>query len=237
MGKDIKNKNKQTNKNVFNQDDYNSGDGMLTSVWGPSLWHVLHTISFNYPVKPTQRDKKYYFKFIMSLQNVLPCRYCRENLKNNLKCKDCMLTKNKLKNRDIFSRWMYELHEKVNTMLGKKSNLTFDQVRNRYENFRSRCSGKKNEVPLNLKTNINKSKKENNNTANVQINEKIKENINENINKKMKENIKEKKIKEKGCTKPLYGVKSKCIIKIVPKEDTSETFQMDKRCVWKRKMQ
>ena len=27
---------------------------MLTSVWGPSLWHSLHTISFNYPVKPTK---------------------------------------------------------------------------------------------------------------------------------------------------------------------------------------
>ena len=28
--------------------DYLSGDGMLTSVWGPSLWHYLHTMSFNY---------------------------------------------------------------------------------------------------------------------------------------------------------------------------------------------
>ena len=32
--------------------DYKSNDGMLTSVWGPSLWHSLHTISFNYPNNP-----------------------------------------------------------------------------------------------------------------------------------------------------------------------------------------
>jgi len=29
---------------------YNSDEGMLTKVWGPPLWHVLHTISFNYKV-------------------------------------------------------------------------------------------------------------------------------------------------------------------------------------------
>ena len=45
-------------KLTYNSDDYNSGDGMLTSVWGPSLWHYLHTISFNYPVTPTQEQKQ-----------------------------------------------------------------------------------------------------------------------------------------------------------------------------------
>ena len=40
---------KKTNsKNrVFTKKNYASGDGMLTSVWGPSLWHYLHTMSFN----------------------------------------------------------------------------------------------------------------------------------------------------------------------------------------------
>ena len=50
-------------KNIFNQTDFNSSDGMLTSVWGPSLWHSLHTISFNYPVKPSSQDKKNYYIF------------------------------------------------------------------------------------------------------------------------------------------------------------------------------
>ena len=30
---------------------------MLTSVWGPPMWHALHTISFNYPVNPSLQQK------------------------------------------------------------------------------------------------------------------------------------------------------------------------------------
>jgi hypothetical protein len=40
-----------------------------------------------------------------------------------------------------------------------------------------------------------------------------------------------KKEKEKGCTVPLYGKKSRCVIKIVPQEEKQETFQIDKKCV------
>ena len=45
---------------VFTADDYNSGDGMLTSVWGPGMWHYLHTMSFNYPINPTPQQKKHF---------------------------------------------------------------------------------------------------------------------------------------------------------------------------------
>ena len=78
-------KKKKTKKTVFIEKDFKSGDGMLTSVWGPSLWHSLHTISFNYPVKPTLQDKKNYKRFIMNLRYILPCKYCRMNFKKNLK--------------------------------------------------------------------------------------------------------------------------------------------------------
>ena len=49
------------------------------------------------------------------------------------------LTKSVFKNRDTLSRYIYNLHEVVNEMLGKKSNLTYEMVRDRYEHFRSRC--------------------------------------------------------------------------------------------------
>lgn len=42
---------------LFDKSDFESKDGMLTSVWGPSMWHFLHTMSFNYPLKPTKQDK------------------------------------------------------------------------------------------------------------------------------------------------------------------------------------
>ena len=65
-----KRKRRKKTKKVYDKDDFRSGDGMLTSVWGPSLWHYLHTMSFNYPVKPTKEDKKNYKKFIVSLKHV-----------------------------------------------------------------------------------------------------------------------------------------------------------------------
>ena len=46
---------------------------------------------------------------------------------------------------------------------------------------------------------------------------------------------KTKKLKrENGCVKPLYGVKSKCIIKIVPKHTKCKTFNIDKKCILKK---
>ena len=99
---------KNTLKRVFKKDDYYSGDGFLTSTWGPPLWHALHTMSFNYPVDPSLEDKHHYRDFILSLQN------------------------------------------------------------------------------------------------------------------------------EKGCTEPLYGEKSKCILKIVPQADKGETMQIDKKCIKRR---
>ena len=133
--------NKTKKKFVFKKKDYYSGDGMLTTVWGPSMWHYLHTMSFNYPINPTAEDKEHYRKFIISLQYVLPCKYCRQNLTNNFKV--LPLTVADMKDRNSFSRYIYKLHELVNKFLGKKSGLTYCEVRERYEHFRSRCTDEK----------------------------------------------------------------------------------------------
>jgi hypothetical protein len=180
-------------KAPYSIDDYNSGDGMLTMVWGPSMWHYLHTMSFNYPVYPTCDDKKNYRDFILNLQNVLPCGKCRKNLKKNFK--RLPLTMEQMESRETFSRYIYELHEVINKMLRKKSGLTYDMVRDRYEHFRSRCTKSYKEL------------------------------------KKRRRTVKKKNKKEDGCTEPLYGEKSKCVIKIVPQSSKIETFQMDKKCI------
>ena len=96
----------------FTKKDYESKDGMLTSIWGPSMWHYLHTISFNYPMNPTDKDKKQYKKFIYSLGHTLPCKYCRINYNKNLSMHP--LTVKDLKNRNTFSRYIYHLHNIVN---------------------------------------------------------------------------------------------------------------------------
>jgi len=152
-------KNKKTKKNIFSKKEYSSGDGMLTTVWGPSMWHYLHTMSFNYPVNPTEDDKKHYKEFIINLQYVLPCKYCRQNLTNNFKVfplKACHM-----KDRESFSKYVYKLHEMVNKLLGKKSGLSYCDVRERYEHFRSRCTDEKPKIFDIRKTlKLNKNKKE-----------------------------------------------------------------------------
>ena len=173
-------------KREFTKSDLSNRDGMLTTVWGPSMWHVLHTMSFNYPINPTAADKDHYRDFVIGLQHVLPCKYCRINLTKNFK--SLPLTMKNMKNRDSFSRYIYNLHELVNKMLNKHSGLTYCDVRERYEHFRARCTV---------------------------------EQFNKTVKKKQ----------EKGCTEPLYGQKSKCIIKIVPQDTKCDSFQMDERCI------
>ncbi len=123
---------------TYTRKHYSSGDGMLTTVWGPSMWHYLHTMSFNYPVHPTYADKRHYRDFILSMKYVLPCKHCRENLKRNLRAHP--LRACHMRDREAFSRYVYRLHETVNKMLGKKSGLTYCKVRERYEHFRARCT-------------------------------------------------------------------------------------------------
>jgi hypothetical protein len=135
--KQLKNKTKR----VFSKSDYVSGDGMMTRIWGPPTWFMLHTISFNYPNNPTHEEKEHYKSFILNLHHILPCKYCRINLKNNLT--KLPLTMEHLENRETFSRFIYELHEMVNKMLKKKSGLSYNDVRERFEHFRARCTEEK----------------------------------------------------------------------------------------------
>jgi hypothetical protein len=72
--------------------------------------------------------------------------------------------------------------------------LTYCEVRERYEHFRSRCTNEKPKVFTFKKS-------------------------------------KTLKKREKGCTEPLYGKKSKCVINIVPQEDRTATFKINKKCI------
>jgi hypothetical protein len=135
--KNVKSHKNKTKKRVFSKKDFSDGDGMLVSVWGPAQWHFLHTMSFNYPVKPNSQDKKHYRDYMLNLVNILPCKHCRENLKKNYKI--FPITKECMKNRNNFSRYIYHLHERINKNLGKCSGLSYCDVRERYEHFRARC--------------------------------------------------------------------------------------------------
>ena len=184
--KNVKPNTAQTQNNVYSNEDYQSNDGMLTSIWGPTMWIYLHTMSFNYPVNPTENDKKHYRDFILNLRNTLPCGKCRKNLQKNFK--KMPLLHSHMKSRHTFSLYIYNLHELINKMLNKESGLTYETVRERYEHFRARCF-----------------------TNQVQL--------------------KSPMVGEIGCTEPLYGEKSKCILKIVPQKTKCDTLQIDKKCL------
>lgn len=123
---------------VFSKQDYESDNGMLTDIWGACQWHVLHTMSFNYPTHPSTEQKKWYRDHLLNLVHVLPCGKCRKNLEANFK--KLPLRESHMESRATFSRYVYDLHEVVNQMLHKQSGLTYTQVRDRYERFRARCT-------------------------------------------------------------------------------------------------
>jgi hypothetical protein len=179
---------------LFTKNDYNSDNGFQSSIWGPMIWSSLHIISFNYPVKPTPDDKKKYKMFILSHEHILPCVYCRVNFKANLQ--RAGFSSKVFTNRNTFSKFVYDLHNCVNKMLGKTIIISYNEVRDRYEHFRARCSDKE----------------------------------------KREEILKKQKIakKELGCDNSLYGVKSKCVINIVPKKSKKKNFNMDKKCQTKK---
>jgi len=189
--------------NPFSKEDYLANDGMLTTVWGPSLWHFLHCMSFNYPVSPTPSQQREYMSFIKNLIHVLPCRSCRENLTKNFR--KLPLKQEHMKNRESFSRYVYDLHEVVNTMLHKTSGLSFHQVRERYEHFRARCTKEHSKAALHSLATQSRRKGKG-----------------------------KGKRKEKGCTEPLYGSKAKCILRIVPQKSQTRTFDMHKSCLKKK---
>ena len=95
------------------------------SIFGPHYWTVIHLTCFNSGNKPDDIAK-----FIDTLPAILPCIDCSDHLKENLK----MLPFNK---EDPF-RWSVDLHNLVNSQLGKP---TFDYETAR-QFWQDKCDGK-----------------------------------------------------------------------------------------------
>jgi hypothetical protein len=117
-----------------------SNNGMQTRVWGPAGWIFLHCIAQNYPKFPTQEQKNNYKIFFRQVGNVLPCRYCRESYQQFINDPDTLLNDTVMENRQTFTLWLYRIHNKVNKKLGIKDPITFKQVSEKYESFRSKCT-------------------------------------------------------------------------------------------------
>ena len=102
---------------------------MNQNIWGPHLWFSLHTMSFNYPLEPSNIDKINYKNFFINLQEVIPCSVCKKNYKRHLNEHPL---KDYLKNRKTLVYWVIDMHNMVNVEIGKKI-YSYDKVIKKYE--------------------------------------------------------------------------------------------------------
>jgi hypothetical protein len=116
---------------------------MNQNIWGPHLWFSLHTISFNYPLKPTIEDKNNYKNFFLNLQEVIPCSVCKKNYKRHLNEHPL---EDYLDNRKSLVYWVIDMHNMVNAEIGKKI-LSYDIVIKKYEDvYQKKISLNNNEI-------------------------------------------------------------------------------------------
>lgn len=112
----------------------------LTSIWGPSLWKILHNLtekigSISMP-NSEDLEKRLWFVLLTSLKNSLPCPMCRNHYiayynSNRL---DLIINKrNELQNN--IRIWLYNLHNNVNSRLGKENLITLDNLSSIYGNY------------------------------------------------------------------------------------------------------
>lgn len=118
----------------------NANNGLITKIWGPSLWIGLHCISFGYPINPTKEQKIEYMNFFKSVGDVLPCKYCRESYKNFLLTGNTKLNLDVMENRETLTKWLYLIHNAVNEKLEVNYGVSYENVVERYESYRASCS-------------------------------------------------------------------------------------------------
>ena len=105
---------------------------MHPSIWGPQLWYIMHLISFEYPINPTEYDKRIYHDFYTSLKDVIPCEDCKKHYREHIT--RYPLTPH-LDSRDNLVKWVIQVHNFVNTSLGKPT-LSIEQVMMIYKDLK-----------------------------------------------------------------------------------------------------
>jgi hypothetical protein len=132
---------------IYEGGSYDSKDGMSTLCWAPPAWMFLGCIGRNYPTEPTDQQKVQYANFFFSLQHVLPCGSCRDNLVNNLKVLKWFEREPEIfRTRETLSRAINDLHNSVNVMLGKSKQWTYEEHRSFFETFRAACVPNKGKI-------------------------------------------------------------------------------------------
>lgn len=103
--------------------------------WGPHAWKYFHTITLSYPIEPTDKHKEAFRREFDDLIYKLPCSECQKHfyitISKNPITDDVLSTKDKL------VRWLIDIHNMVNKMLGKKERAPEDMIL--YHEINSGC--------------------------------------------------------------------------------------------------
>ena len=79
-------------------------------IWGGPAWILLHCVSFSYPTRPSNADKKKY-KTFLKFTNVLPCKSAKNIIRN--------IEKNPidkhLSSQRALAKYVIDLHNHINT--------------------------------------------------------------------------------------------------------------------------
>jgi len=101
---------------------------LITEIWGPHYWFILHTIALKYPNHPNDVTKKKYYDFISNLPLFIPDIPIGDKFAELL---DKYPVTPYLDNNNTFSKWMHFIHNRVNEDLHKPI-ITYNEFLNQY---------------------------------------------------------------------------------------------------------
>eukprot|EP00090_Calanus_glacialis_P014617 TRINITY_DN23444_c0_g1_i1.p1 TRINITY_DN23444_c0_g1~~TRINITY_DN23444_c0_g1_i1.p1 ORF type:complete len:191 (-),score=66.40 TRINITY_DN23444_c0_g1_i1:135-707(-) len=81
---------------------------------GNSSWTLLHSMAAYFPSTPTSQQKNDASQFMHIFSRLYPCQECAEDLRADL-----VTFPPKVDSAKQFSQWMCEMHNRVNSKLGK----------------------------------------------------------------------------------------------------------------------
>ena len=102
------------------------------SIWGRSGWIFLHCIAHAYPDNPSNSDKTTFYKFFISIKDVLPCEKCRINYIDHLKMYP--LNDKALSSKNNLIEWFTNIRNASNKEINKPAKTLGEYQRDMVEN-------------------------------------------------------------------------------------------------------
>ena len=106
-------------------------DRIDNTLWGPSLWMILHSSAERMGTKVLQRlpqeESRIWSHLLLSLRFSLPCPHCKRHYQTYLAQHPFSA-----RDRETARIWFYRLHESINNRLQKPNTLTLTEVEEKY---------------------------------------------------------------------------------------------------------